>query len=73
MSLTERVASERFLQAMGPMLKDEDKMQKVILFIQAMRNAEDLPLMSVEELNNCIPLDTAFKKLRENVQQSYAL
>lgn len=74
MSLAERTTSERLIQAMGPMVKDESKIQKVILFIRYMRNAkEELPQMSFEELESCIPLDTAFAKLRDNVQQSYTL
>ena len=74
MSLAERTTSERLIQAMGPMVKDESKIQKVILFIRYMRNAkEEFPQMSFEELESCIPLDTAFAKLRDNVQQSYTL
>lgn len=72
MSIIERKASERFIQAMGPMLTDENKMQKVMMFIQSMRHMEeDIPSMSFEDLDACIPLDVAFNKLRNNVQQSY--
>lgn len=74
MSIAERKASERFIQAMGPMLTDENKMQKVIMFIQSMRDSNgDIPTMSFEELDACIPLDVAFNKLRSNVQQFYEL
>lgn len=74
MSITERKATERFIQAMGPMLADEEKVQMVIMFIQSMRNTkDDLPAMSFEELDACIPLDAAFNKLRSNVQQSFEL
>ena len=72
MSITEKKATERFIQAMGPMLADEDKVEKVIMFIHSMRNPEaNLPTMSLEELDACIPLDVAFNKIRSNVQHIY--
>lgn len=59
---------------MGPMVKDESKMQKVILFIQSLRHENtELPTMSFEELNDCMPLDEAFAQLRSNVENSYGL
>ena len=71
MSLTERAASERLIQAMGPMVQDENKIQKVILFIQSLREEDTtLPVMSFAELEDCIPLDVAFDKIRDNVKHA---
>ena len=71
MSLTERAASERLIQAMGPMVQDENKIQKVILFIQSLREEDTtLPVMSFAELEDCIPLDVAFDKIRNNVKHA---
>lgn len=57
---------------MGSMANDESKIQQVILFIHSLREAENtLPTMSFAELEDCIPLDVAFDKIRDNIKQSY--
>lgn len=72
MSTAQVKATERFLEAMGPMVLDEKKMQQVIFFINSMREEQVLPQMSFEELDECMPLDTAFNKLRDNAHNYYA-
>lgn len=72
MSTAQLQATERFLEAMGPMVNDEKKMQQVIFFINSMRNEQVLPRMSFEELEECMPLDVAFDKLRGKAREYYA-
>ncbi len=72
MSKAQLQATERFLEAMGPMVNDEKKMQQVIFFINSMRNEQVLPRMSFEELEECMPLDVAFDKLRGKAREYYA-
>ena len=64
-----------FMDALGPMANDSKKVQQVLFFIHAMRAAEseELPTMSFEEMNDCIPLDEAFRKLEEDVRLGYNL
>ena len=52
MSTAQLQASERFLEAMGPMVNDENKMRQVIFFINSMREEKTLPQMSFEELED---------------------
>ena len=72
MSTAQLRATERFLEAMGPMVNDEKKMRQVIFFINSMRNEQVLPRMSFEELEECMPLDVAFDKLRGKARKYYA-
>ena len=71
MSTAQLQATERFLEAMGPMVNDEKKMQQVIFFINSMRKEQVLPQMSFEELEECVPLDVAFDKLRDKARNYY--
>ena len=71
MSTAQLQATERFLEAMGPMVNDEKKMQQVIFFINSMRKEQVLPQMSFEELEECMPLDVAFGKLRDKARKYY--
>ena len=71
MSTAQLQATERFLEAMGPMVNDEKKMQQVIFFINSMRKEHVLPQMSFEELEECMPLDVAFDKLRDKARKYY--
>ena len=71
MSTAQLQATERFLEAMGPMVNDEKKMQQVIFFINSMRNEQVLPRMSFEELEKYVPLDVAFDKLRDKARKYY--
>ena len=71
MSTAQLQATERFLEAMGPMVNDEKKMQQVIFFINSMRKEHVLPQMSFEELEECMPLDVAFGKLRDKARKYY--
>ena len=72
MSTAQLQASERFLEAMDPMVNDENKMRQVIFFINSMREEKTLPQMSFEELEECVPLDVAFDKLRDKARKYYA-
>ena len=69
MSTAQLQATERFLEAMGPMVNDEKKMRQVIFFINSMREETVLPQMSFEELEKYVPLDVAFDKLRDFIKQ----
>ena len=71
MSTAQLQATERFLEAMGPMVNDEKKMRQVIFFINSMRKETVLPQMSFEELEECVPLDVAFDKLRDKARKYY--
>lgn len=71
MSTAQLQATERFLEAMGPMVNDEKKMQQVIFFINSMRKETVLPQMSFEELEKYVPLDVAFDKLRDKARKYY--
>ena len=71
MSTAQLQATERFLEAMGPMVNDEKKMRQVIFFINSMRKEQVLPQMSCEELEECVPLDVAFDKLRDKARKYY--
>ena len=71
MSTAQLQATERFLEAMGPMVNDEKKMQQVIFFINSMRKEQVLPQMSFEELEECMPLDVAFDKLRDKARKYF--
>lgn len=53
------------------MVNDEKKMQQVIFFINSMRREQVLPQMSFEELEECVPLDAAFDKLRDKAREYY--
>lgn len=71
MSTAQLQATERFLEAMGPMVNDEKKMQQVIFFINSMRKEQVLPQMSFEELEECVPLGVAFDKLRDKARKYF--
>ena len=53
------------------MVNDEKKMRQVIFFINSMRKEQVLPQMSFEELEECMPLDVAFDKLRDKARKYY--
>lgn len=72
MSTAQLRATERFLEAMGPMVHDEKKMRQVLFFINSMREEKILPQMSFEELEECVPLNVAFDKLRDKARKYYA-
>ena len=71
MSTAQLQATERFLEAMGPMVNDEKKMRQVIFFINSMRKETVLPQMSFEELEKYVPLDVAFDKLRDKARKYF--
>lgn len=48
MSVTQALASSRFLNAMGPMIKDEEKMANVLSYILSLRT-EDVPCQFSDE------------------------
>lgn len=71
----EITTGKMFVDALGPMVNDREKVQEVLLFIRAMREAEGKPFpeMSFDDLDGCIPLSEAFSKLKEEVRLSYNL
>lgn len=54
MSAAQAMASERFITAMGPMIANEKKMERVIRFISLIR--EDAPCRFSEEEVRCMGL-----------------
>ena len=52
MSAAQAIASSRFLTAMGPMIEDEEKMNKVLEYIESIK---------VQPLPRPISIDTDFK------------
>lgn len=71
MSTAQTIASQRFLDAMGAMVLDNQKMNAVISFIQSIQDQEPLPTISYKELEQCMPLESAFCCLREKAADYY--
>ena len=72
MSAAQAIASERFLAAMGPMIKDEQKMNRVLEYIESIKVQPLYPQMSYEELDkNSMPLHEAMDQLREKARAFY--
>ncbi|MCQ2339585.1 MAG: hypothetical protein MJZ79_02230 [Paludibacteraceae bacterium] len=68
MSAAQALASQKFLNAMGPMVYDEQKVSHVVSLINYMReNDNQWPIVSESELKNCMLLDEAMNHLREHI------
>ena len=69
MSAAQAIASSRFLTAMGPMIEDEVKMNKVLDYIESIKIQPIYPRITQEELDeNSMPLHQAMDKLREKAR-----
>ena len=72
MSAAQAMASQQFLDAMGPMIYDERQVTRVVSLIDYMRrNEAQLPLITEEELQDSMPLDVAMNKLREHIHARF--
>ncbi len=71
MSTAQLQASQRFLDAMGPMIANEEKMQEVIGYIQALRHSEEYETITFEELSKYLPVETAFERIRQEIVNLY--
>jgi hypothetical protein len=72
MSTAQAIASSRFLTAMGPMIKDEKKMNAVLEYIESIKIQPLHKQITMEELDkNGMPLHQAMDKLREKAREFY--
>ena len=72
MSALEAIASSRFLTAMGPMIKDEQKMNAVMEYIESIKIQPLRKQITLEELDKKgMPLHQAMDKLREKARAFY--
>ena len=72
MSVIEAIASSRFLTAMGPMIKDEQKMNAVMEYIESIKVQPLRKQITLEELDKKgMPLHQAMDKLREKARAFY--
>ncbi len=72
MSAVETIASSRFLTAMGPMIKDEQKMNAVMEYIESIKIQPLRKQITLEELDKKgMPLHQAMDKLREKARAFY--
>lgn len=72
MSAAQALASQKFLNAMGPMVYDEQKVSHVVSLINYMReNDNQWPIVSESELKNCMLLDEAMNHLREHIHERF--
>ena len=72
MSAAQAIASSRFLTAMGPMIEDEEKMNKVLEYIESIKISPLFPQITMEELaQNGMPLHQAMDQLREKARVFY--
>ena len=72
MSAVEAIASSRFLTAMGPMIKDEQKMNAVMEYIESIKIQPLRKQITLEELDKKgMPLHQAMDKLREKARAFY--
>ena len=72
MSAAQAIASSRFLTAMGPMIEDEEKLNKVLEYIESIKVQPLYPQITQEELDeNSMPLHHAMDKLREKARAFY--
>lgn len=71
MSAAQALIGERLAQAMGPMAFEEQKVQQVFDFINFMHSAQNLSVISDEEYNRLIPLETMIANLKKNASAFY--
>ena len=71
MSAAQALVGERLAQAMGTMAFEEQKVQQVFDFIHFMQSSQSLPIISDEEYNRLIPLDTMIMNLKNEASSFY--
>ena len=72
MSTLQAVASNRFLTAMGSMIEDTVAMNRVMSYIEWMKQPTNTPQITLYELEkNGMPLHEAMNKLREKACAYY--
>ena len=72
MSTLQAVASNRFLTAMGSMIEDATAMNRVMSYIEWMKQPTSAPQITMYELEkNGMPLNEAMNKLREKARVHY--
>ena len=73
MSAAQALASRQFLEAMGPMINDKQKVDQVIGFIAYLGSMpEQTPLITQGELDNqCMPLNVAMDELRKRIHNHF--
>ena len=72
MSTLQAVASNRFLTAMGPMIEDAAAMNRVMSYIEWMKQPSNLPQITMYDLEkNGMPLHQAMNRLREKARAYY--
>lgn len=72
MSTMQAMASNRFLTAMGPMIEDATAMNRVLSYIEWMKQPVNTPQITMYELEkNGMPLHQAMSQLREKARAYY--
>ena len=72
MSAAQAIASKRFLNAMGSMVEDEQRLNEVLAYIESIKIRPLCETKTVEELEqNGMPLHQAMDKLREKARAFY--
>ena len=72
MSTLQTMASNRFLTAMGPMIEDATAMNRVMSYIEWMKQPSSVPQITMCELErNGMPLHEAMNRLREKARAYY--
>ena len=71
MSAAQALVGERLAQAMGTMAFEEQKVQQVFDFINFMRSSQSLSVISNEEYNRLIPLETMIENLKKDASAFY--
>jgi len=73
MSATQLKVSQRFIDAMGAMVDDEQKVQQVVFFISTLSDdygADDF-MSSAERTEHCISIDESERTTLEMVHNHY--
>lgn len=72
MSAAQAIASKRFLNAMGAMVEDEQRLNEVLEYIESIKIRPLAEQITMEELEkNGMPLHHAMDSLREKARAYY--
>ena len=72
MSAAQAIASKRFLNAMGAMVEDEQRLNEVLEYIESIKIRPLCEPITMEELEkNGMPLHQAMNQLREKARAYY--
>lgn len=69
MSAAQAMASEQFIDAMGPMIYDSKKMQQVLLYISSLRQAT----ITEEQWHSLATIEELDNHLQARIREHYAV